>query len=123
MKFGWIAAALLLAGHSLAWSMPQKIGIYTMIQKLTEQGVGSSEEHVIYAKLAVFFGDVRTSAKLSNSLQSPQFREALFTLLTAVSSAKVEAVNDPAGVDNLEYLIGRIRKTYGESLRQFWTHT
>ncbi|KAJ2055811.1 hypothetical protein GGI17_006507 [Coemansia sp. S146] len=102
--------------------MPQKIGIYTMIQKLTEQKVGSAEEHVIYAKLAIFFGDMRSSAKLSYSLDSPQFRDALFSLLTAVGSAKVEAVNDPAGVDNLDYLIGRIRKTYGESLRQFWSH-
>ncbi|KAJ2860563.1 hypothetical protein GGH94_005442 [Coemansia aciculifera] len=122
MKFGRLAAVLLLVGHSLAWSMPQKIGIYTMIQKLTEQKVGSAEEHVIYAKLAIFFGDMRSSAKLSHSLDSPQFRDALFSLLTTVSSAKVEAVNDPAGVDNLDYLIGRIRKTYGESLRQFWSH-
>ncbi|KAJ2741305.1 hypothetical protein GGI20_005279 [Coemansia sp. BCRC 34301] len=120
MNLGRIAAVLLLAGQSLAWSMPQKIGIYTMIQKLTEQQVGSAEEHVLYAKLAVFLGDINTSAKLSHPLQSPQFRDALFTLLTAVGSAKVEAVNDPAGVDNLDYLIARIRKTYSESLRQFW---
>ncbi|KAJ2878481.1 hypothetical protein GGI21_003186 [Coemansia aciculifera] len=122
MKFGQLATVLLIAGQCLAWSMPQKIGIYTMIQKLTQQQVGSSEEHVIYAKLAIFLGDVPTSAKLSHPLASPQFRDALFSLLTNVNSAKIEAVNDPAGVDNLDYLIGRIRKTYGESLKQFWGH-
>ncbi|KAJ2111012.1 hypothetical protein GGI16_000023 [Coemansia sp. S142-1] len=102
--------------------MPQKIGIYTMIQQLTQQQVGSSEEHVIYAKLAVFLGDVRSSAKLSYSLDSPQFRDALVSLLMTVGSSKIEAVNDPAGVDNLNYLMLRLRKTYGESLRQFWSH-
>ncbi|KAJ2809888.1 hypothetical protein GGI24_007127 [Coemansia furcata] len=93
-----------------------------MIQRLAEQKVASGEEHVIYARLAVFFGDVRASVKLSYPLDSPQFRDALFSLLMTAGSAKVEAVNDPAGVDNLDYLISRIRKTYGESLKQFWGH-
>ncbi|KAJ2488812.1 hypothetical protein IWW37_004516 [Coemansia sp. RSA 2050] len=104
----------------MAWTMPQKVGIYTLIQKLAEQKVASAEELVTYAKLAVFLGDVRTAVKFSYSLDSPQFRDAMLSLLTTVGSAKAEAMNDPAGVDNLDYLIVRIRQTYGESLRKFW---
>ncbi|KAJ2688612.1 hypothetical protein IWW39_002084 [Coemansia spiralis] len=121
MKFGRIATILMLAGHSMAWTMPQKVGIYTLIQRLAEQKVASAEELAIYTKLAVLFGDVRTAVKLSYSLNTPQARDAMISLLTTVGSAKAEAMNDPAGVDNLDYLIVRIRNTYGESMKKFWS--
>ncbi|KAJ2555705.1 hypothetical protein EV175_002204 [Coemansia sp. RSA 1933] len=115
-----LLAILALCGCSLAWTFPQKVGIYAMIQKLSQFKTGSMEERIIYAKLAVFLGNWRNSAKLSSAVESSQYRDALFTLLTDINSVRSDAINDTAGVDNLEYVVIRIRQSYTNSIKQFF---
>ncbi|KAJ2006619.1 hypothetical protein H4R26_001259 [Coemansia thaxteri] len=121
MRISRVATVLLFAGSAMAWTLPQKIGIYSLIQKLAQQKTGSIEEHIIYGKLAVFLGDMPTAAKLSNALESPQFRDALFSLLSNVNTVRSEAISDPDGVGNIDYLVDRIRKTYAESIKVFFS--
>ncbi|KAJ2807334.1 hypothetical protein H4R20_001327 [Coemansia guatemalensis] len=111
---------LLFAVCAVAWNFPQKVGVYSMIHKLTEFKTGSMEERIIYGKVAMFLGDWRNSAKLSSARESAQYRDALITLLSNVNMVRSDAVSDPAGFDNLEYLVGRIRNSYSDSLKTFF---
>ncbi|KAJ2400557.1 hypothetical protein GGI23_001960 [Coemansia sp. RSA 2559] len=115
-----VLAILALAGYSLAWTFPEKVGIYAMIQKLSQFKTGSMEERIVYGKLSMFLGDWRNSAKLSSAVESSQYRDALFTLLSDINAVRSDAINDTAGVDNLEYVINRIRLSYSNSIKQFF---
>ncbi|KAI9504311.1 hypothetical protein GGI25_004392 [Coemansia spiralis] len=115
-----IIAMLALVSFSMAWTFPQKVGIYAMIQKLAQFKTGSMEEQIVYGKLSMFLGDWRNSAKLSSNMASSQYRDALFALLSNVNTVRSDAINDTSGVDNLEYLVGRIRQSYANSLHQFF---
>ncbi|KAJ2867751.1 hypothetical protein GGH94_000625 [Coemansia aciculifera] len=122
MNLSRVAAMLFLASHSLAWDLQQKINMYLKIIELAEVKTGSVGEHIIYGKLAQSLGDVRTAENLSYLLVSPQFRDGLLSLITTVNLVRSEAIDDPDGVGNFDYLVGRIRKTYAESLKQFFGH-
>ncbi|KAJ1750783.1 hypothetical protein LPJ79_002622 [Coemansia sp. RSA 1821] len=115
-----LLVTILLVACAAAWTFPEKVGVYSMIHKLTQFPTGSMEERIIYGKLAMFLGDWRNSAKLSSARESSQFRDALLVLLSNVNTVRSDAINDPAGVDNLEYLVGRIRQSYGDSVRAYF---
>ncbi|KAJ2504743.1 hypothetical protein GGI11_007251 [Coemansia sp. RSA 2049] len=115
-----ILAILTLVGFSLAWTFPQKVGVYAMIQKLSQVKTGSMDERIIYGKLAMFLGDWRISARLSSSVETTQYRDALFALLSNINAVRSDAINDTAGVDNLDYVVIRIRQSYSNSLQQFF---
>ncbi|KAJ2307837.1 hypothetical protein H4S02_008103 [Coemansia sp. RSA 2611] len=115
-----LLAFLLFAVCAVAWNFPEKVGVYSMIHKLNQYKTGSMEERIIYGKLSMFLGDWRNSAKLSSARESTQYRDALLALLSNVNTVRSDAINDPAGVDNLEYLVIRIRQSYGDSLRSYF---
>ncbi|KAJ2854402.1 hypothetical protein J3B02_002693 [Coemansia erecta] len=83
---------------------------------------GSMEERITYGKMAIFFDDWLTSAQLSSPVDSSQYRSGLFSLLAHISTIKSDAAKDPAGNQNIEYLISRIRSSYGDSLYKFFGH-
>ncbi|KAJ2437585.1 hypothetical protein GGF42_008578 [Coemansia sp. RSA 2424] len=89
---------------------------------LADKKTGSIDEHIIYGKLAVSLGDTRTAEKLSNALESPQFRDGLLSLISIANTLRSEAIDDPDGVGNFDYLVARIRKTYAESSKLFFGH-
>lgn len=113
---------LIFTSTGLAWSFAQKVGIYSLIHRLSEFKTGSVEEHVIYGKIAMFLEDWHTSAKLSHGFETPQFRDALYSLMATINTGRSEAISEPAGLDNLEYLLQRIRKSYSSSLSSFFSH-
>ncbi|KAJ2688891.1 hypothetical protein H4R19_006536, partial [Coemansia spiralis] len=120
MKFNLLAVLLVGTTAVAAWDYPQKLGVYSMIQKLTQYKTGSMDERIVYAKLAMFFGDWPTAARLSSAKESQQFRNALLGLVTNINSVRSEAINDSNGVENLEYIIRRIRSSYQDSLRDYF---
>ncbi|KAJ2890936.1 hypothetical protein IWW38_003861 [Coemansia aciculifera] len=120
MRIDKITAILLLSTFSLAWDLREKFDVYSKILMLADKKTGSIEEHILYGKLAVCLDDNRTASKLSNTLESPQFRDGLLSLITTVNMARSEAIADPDGVGSLDYLVGRIRKTYVESSKLYF---
>ncbi|KAJ2744989.1 hypothetical protein GGI20_002526 [Coemansia sp. BCRC 34301] len=118
MKISKAAVILFLSAHSLAWDLQQKFDLYTKILMLAERSTGSIDEHIIYGRLAVSLGDRRAADKLSSTLESPQFRDGLLSLITTINTVRSEAIDDPDGVGNIDYLIGRLRKTYIKSAKQ-----
>ncbi|KAJ2781831.1 hypothetical protein H4R18_002640 [Coemansia javaensis] len=120
MKPNLLALLLFAASAAAGWSFPQKLGFYSMIQRLTEFKTGTGEERVIYAKLAMFMGDWRTSAWLSSNRESAHYREALLALVSDINTARSDAINDPGGVENLEFVIRRIRSSYNDSLKAYF---
>ncbi|KAJ2501408.1 hypothetical protein GGH96_001931 [Coemansia sp. RSA 1972] len=113
-------AFLLLIVCAAAWNFPEKVGVYSMIHKLTEFQTGTMEERIVYAKLSMFLGDWRTSAKLSSARESAQFRDALLVLLSNINTVRSDAISDPSGADNFEYLTRRVRMSYGDSLKTYF---
>ncbi|KAJ1829422.1 hypothetical protein LPJ56_000364 [Coemansia sp. RSA 2599] len=91
-----------------------------MVEKLAQFKTSSVEERLIYGKLAIFFDDWESSARLSGSVDSAQYREGLFALLAHINAARSEAISDKGGVENLEYLVSRIRSSYSESIHKFF---
>ncbi|KAJ2749015.1 hypothetical protein IWQ56_007320 [Coemansia nantahalensis] len=120
MKLNLLAALLAGATAVAAWTFPQKLGVYSMIQRLAQAKTGSVDERIIYGKLAMFFGDWRTSAWLSSTRESQQYRNALLTLVTDINTVRSDAINDPNGVENLEYIIRRIRFSFQDSLAVYY---
>ncbi|KAJ2722982.1 hypothetical protein GGI07_002938 [Coemansia sp. Benny D115] len=102
------------------WSFPQKVGVYSMVQRLAGFKTSSQEEQIVYGKIAIFFNDWETSAKLSSPVDSPEYRNALFVLLADIGTTRSEAINDKAGVQNIDYLIDRIKASYGDSIRRYF---
>ncbi|KAJ1844678.1 hypothetical protein LPJ70_002845, partial [Coemansia sp. RSA 2708] len=100
---GGLLAFLLFAVCAVAWNFPEEVGVYSMIHTLNQYKTGSMEERIIYGKLSMFLGDWRNSAKLSSARKLTQYRDALLALLSNVNTVRSDAINDPAGVDNLEY--------------------
>ncbi|KAJ2059572.1 hypothetical protein GGI08_003214 [Coemansia sp. S2] len=115
-----VAAILFLTSHCLASDVQKKGLMYPRIVELADTKTGSVGEHVIYGKLAQALGDVRSSEKLSYMLVSPEFREGLLSLIATVNLVRSDSIDDPEGVGNFDYLLGRIRKTYAESLKRFF---
>ncbi|KAJ2371685.1 hypothetical protein IW150_004482 [Coemansia sp. RSA 2607] len=114
---------LLFASYAAAiWTFPQKIGIYSMVQKLATYKLSSADESMVYGRLAIFYDDWIASAKLSSPVDSSQYRDGLFALLAHINAARSEAISDPAGVENLEYLVTRIRNSYADSVQKFFGH-
>ncbi|KAJ2587048.1 hypothetical protein H4R99_008275 [Coemansia sp. RSA 1722] len=109
-----------MRGVAAVWTFPQKIGIYSMVEKLVQFKTSSTEERMIYGKLAIFFDDWVSSAKLSGQVDSAQYREGLFALLAHVNAARSEAISDKGGVENLEFLVSRIRNSYSDSIHKFF---
>ncbi|KAJ2780910.1 hypothetical protein GGI15_003378 [Coemansia interrupta] len=118
-----VLSLLFLASCAAAtWTSAQKIGIYSMIQKLAQTQPSSMDERIVYGKMAIFFNDWLTSAQLSNNIDTSQYRTGLFSLLAHLNDVKQDASKDPAGSDNMDYLILRIKQSYGESLFRFFGH-
>ncbi|KAJ2836527.1 hypothetical protein FBU31_001350 [Coemansia sp. 'formosensis'] len=120
MNISRVAAILFFASHILAWDVLQKLNLYPRIIELVDMKTGSVEEHIVYGKLAQFLADTRTAEHLSYPLRSPQFRNGLLSLISSVNLVRSEAIDDANGVSNIDYLVGRIRKTYAESLKQYY---
>ncbi|KAJ1719450.1 hypothetical protein LPJ61_006304 [Coemansia biformis] len=120
MKINLLAVLLVAATTVAAWGFPQKLGVYSMIQRLAQVKTGSQDERIIYGKLAMFLGDWRTSARLSSTRESVQYREALLALVTNINTVRSDAINDPNGVENLEFIIRRIRSSFNDSMRAYF---
>ncbi|KAJ2590825.1 hypothetical protein H4R99_006968 [Coemansia sp. RSA 1722] len=122
MKLKILSVVAFASCAAAAWTAAQKIGIYSMIQRMSQSEINSMEERVAYGKMAIFFDDWLTSAQLSSPVDSSQYRSGLFSLLAHISTIKADAAKDVAGNQNIEYLISRIRSSYGDSLYKFFGH-
>ncbi|KAI8321195.1 hypothetical protein GQ54DRAFT_311999 [Martensiomyces pterosporus] len=104
-----------------AWTIGQKFGIYAMVQRLPRYQTSSQPERDVYVKVSMFLGNFKNAAALYKGVGTADYQNALFTLLTDVNAARSDAIDDPSGVLNMDYLVGRIRTSYLASVHAMFS--